>query len=85
MEIALKDDEKLLYSLRALYQGYGYRSFRMSKFEKYELYAGNKDFLVNDRVITFSDTNGDLLALKPDVTLSIVRSVKAAEFCIGYR
>ena len=76
MEIALKDDEKLLYSLRALYQGYGYRSFRMSKFEKYELYAGNKDFLVNDRVITFSDTNGDLLALKPDVTLSIVRSVK---------
>ena len=76
MEITLKDDEKLLYSLRALYRQYGYRSFRMSKFEKYELYAGNKDFLVNDRVITFSDTNGDLLALKPDVTLSIVRSVK---------
>ena len=75
MQITLKENEKLLYSLRTLYEQYGYCSYRMSKFEKYELYAGNKDFLVSDRVITFSDTNGDLLALKPDVTLSIVRGV----------
>ncbi len=74
MDISLKADEKLLFSLRELYRCYGYRSFRMSKFEKYELYAGNKDFLVSDRVITFNDTNGELLALKPDVTLSIVRN-----------
>ena len=70
----LKEDEKLLFSLRQLYRQYGYRPYRMSKFEKYELYAGNKDFLVSDRVITFSDTNGELLALKPDVTLSIVKN-----------
>ena len=78
MDISLKNDEKLLYSLRELYRQYGYRSFRMSKFEKYELYAGNKDFLVSDRVITFTDTNGELLALKPDVTLSIIRSASFA-------
>jgi ATP phosphoribosyltransferase regulatory subunit HisZ len=71
MEITLKEHEKLLYTLRELYRQYGYHSFRMSKFEKYELYARNKDFLVSDRVITFNDMNGDLLALKPDVTLSI--------------
>ena len=82
MEISLKADEKLLFSLRELYRRYGYRSFRMSKFEKYELYAGNKDFLVSDRVITFNDTNGELLALKPDVTLSIVRN---ASFRPGYK
>ena len=68
--------EKLLFRLRMLYRQYGYQPYRMSKFEKYELYAGNKDFLVSDRVITFNDTNGDLLALKPDVTLSIVKGAQ---------
>ena len=68
------DEDGLLRALRALYRSCGYRSYRMSKFEKYELYAGYKDFLVSDRVITFNDVNGELLALKPDVTLSIVRS-----------
>ena len=34
MEISLKADETLLFSLRELYRLYGYRSFRMSKFEK---------------------------------------------------
>ena len=69
-------EEKLLFHLRRLYRQYGYRPYRMSKFEKYELYAGNKDFLVSDRIITFNDTNGELLALKPDVTLSIVKSAQ---------
>ncbi len=81
MNISLKADEKLLFSLRELYRRSGYRSFRMSKFEKYELYAGNKDFLVSDRVITFNDTNGELLALKPDVTLSIVRNASFVPGC----
>ena len=82
MEITLKEDEKLLYSVRGLYRRYGYRSFRMSKFEKYEIYSRNKDFLVSDRVITFNDTDGELLALKPDVTLSIVRN---ASFRPGWK
>ena len=68
------ETEKLMESFADLYKTFGYRHFRMSKFEKYELYAGYKDFLVSDRVITFNDTTGELLALKPDVTLSIVRS-----------
>ena len=46
----------------------------MSKFEEYDLYARNKDFLISDAVITFTDTNGRLMALKPDVTLSIVKN-----------
>ena len=72
-------EEQLLFRLRRLYRQYGYRPYRMSKFEKYELYAGNKDFLVSDRIITFNDTNGELLALKPDVTLSIVKSTQFHE------
>ena len=67
-------EEQLLFRLRRQYRQYGYRPYRMSKFEKYELYAGNKDFLPSEQIIAFSDTDGTLLALKPDVTLSIVRS-----------
>lgn len=70
----LKNEEKIIYSLRTLYGSYGYLPFKMSKFEEYELYVKNKDFLVSDSVITFNDTNGKLLALKPDVTLSIIKN-----------
>jgi ATP phosphoribosyltransferase regulatory subunit len=49
----------------------------MSKFEPYDLYADKKDFLVSDNVITFTDTDGTLLALKPDVTLSIIKNFRS--------
>ncbi len=70
----LKNEERVIYSLRELYRGYGYSQFKMGKFEEYDFYARNKDFLVSEDIITFTDTNGKLMALKPDVTLSIVRS-----------
>ncbi|MBE6658583.1 MAG: hypothetical protein E7604_09085 [Ruminococcaceae bacterium] len=70
----LKYEEKAVFGLRALYRKYGYTQYKMSKFEEYELYVRNKDFLVSDNVITFTDTNGRLMALKPDVTLSIIKN-----------
>ena len=73
-EKILKNEEKAIFALRSLYKSYGYLPFKMSKFEEYDLYASNKDFLVSDRVITFTDTDGKLLALKPDVTLSIIKN-----------
>ncbi len=72
----LSKEEYISLSLRALYSDYGYTKYRMSKFEEYDLYVKNKDFLVSESVITFTDTNGKLLALKPDVTLSIVKNSK---------
>ena len=66
--------ESILYSLRSLYGQYGYSRYKMNKFEEYDLYAQHKDFLVSDSVITFTDGSGKLLALKPDVTLSIVKN-----------
>ncbi|MBR3835665.1 MAG: ATP phosphoribosyltransferase regulatory subunit [Clostridia bacterium] len=72
----LKNEEKAVFALRSIYQKYGYTPFKMSKFEEYDLYVRNKDFLVSDSVITFTGMNGKLLALKPDVTLSIVKNTK---------
>lgn len=70
----LRNDEKIILALRSLYVAYGYRQYKMSRFEEYDLYVRNKDFLVSDRIITFTDTNGHLMALKPDVTLSVIKS-----------
>ena len=74
-EALLKNEEPAVYRLRSLYSGMGYMQYKMSKFEEYDLYVKNKDFLISDRVITFTDTNGKLLALKPDVTLSIINNL----------
>lgn len=63
-------------SLRAMYEEYGYKRFKMSKFEEYQLYLDNRNFLNTEHVITFNDINGKLMALKPDVTLSIAKNVK---------
>ena len=73
-EKILKNEERAVFALRSLYKHYGYLPFKMSKFEEYDLYVRNKDFLIGDSVITFNDTNGKLLALKPDVTLSIIKN-----------
>ena len=70
----LKEEERVAFALRSLYRSYGYLPYKMNKFEAYDLYAFNKDFLVGDGVITFNDTDGKLLALKPDVTLSIIKN-----------
>ncbi len=70
----LKSGERAAIALRSLYKANGYLSFKMSKFEEYDLYVRNKEFLIGDSVITFNDTDGRLLALKPDVTLSIIKN-----------
>ena len=72
----LSKEEWTAFTLRALYAECGYEKYRMSKFEEYDLYVRNKDFLVSESVITFTDTDGKLLALKPDVTLSILKNAK---------
>ncbi len=70
----LERGERINFALRGLFSRAGYRLFRMSKFEEYDLYAEHKDFLLSDQVITFTDTDGKLMALKPDVTLSLINS-----------
>ena len=63
--------ERTELSLRSLYKSYGYTQYKMNKFEEYDLYASNKNFLVSDNVITFTDTDG-----KPMVsTLRISRQL----------
>ena len=74
----LKGEEELLTGLSALYGARGYRRFRPGCFEDYSLYLDNIDFLISKKVITFSGAGGRLLALRPDMTLSVIRHVAPA-------
>jgi len=70
------NDQKVIDFLGTLYRQYGYQPYKVTKFEEYDLYVQNKNFLVSDRMLTFTDTNGKLMALKPDITLSIVKNAR---------
>ncbi len=72
----LNGEENVFFQLGKLYEKYGYVKLKMSKFEKYNFYINNKYFLNSSGMITFTDINGDLLALKPDNTFSIAKSLR---------
>lgn len=75
MKLKRKED-RIVDGLKELFDQYGYRYYKMRKFEGYSLYMENRSFLSDENIITFNH-NGKLLALKPDVTLSIVKNAKA--------
>ena len=73
----LRREEQITLYLRGLFERYGYRKYRMGKFEEYDLYLENKNFLKSPNIITFHDLDGRVRALKPDVTLSIAKNTHA--------
>ena len=72
----LRNEELVIFKLRALYSGYGYTQYTMNRFEEYELYAENKAFMPSGEILTFTGADGRLMALRPDVTLSIIKYAK---------
>lgn len=81
MEIQLQNftpAEQATFCLRALYEQAGYRKYRCSRFEEYALYQEYQRFLPDAQVVTFTDLDGKLRAIKPDVTLSIAKTAQPA-------
>ena len=76
-------EEDLSIRLRSLYRDNGFTRFRMGRFEEYDLYAQFRDFLASENIISFTDTNGKLMALKPDVTLFFAANNKVAEGAVA--
>ncbi|SFO98156.1 ATP phosphoribosyltransferase regulatory subunit [Oscillibacter sp. PC13] len=72
----LKPQERVSLQLRLLYEKAGFCKYHMGRFEEYGLYQENRRFLSSEQVITFTDLDGRLLALKPDVTLSIAKNAQ---------
>ena len=74
----LRPEERVSLQLRLLYEQAGFRQYHMGHFEEYGLYQENRRFLSSEQVLTFTDLDGRLLALKPDVTLSIAKNAPVA-------
>ena len=54
----MNTEEKAMLELHSLYQKFGYSRYKMGKFEEYDLYVRNKDFIPTESIITFNDMNG---------------------------
>lgn len=72
-----RQEESIISALTTLYESRGFKKIKPACFEDYSLYLDNMDFLISKNVLTFSGAGGRLLALRPDVTLSIVNHSKA--------
>ena len=79
----LRPQERLSLQLRQLYEGAGFRHYHMSRFEEYGLYQQNRRFLSDEQVLSFTDLDGRLMALKPDVTLSIAKNAQVEQGSCG--
>lgn len=79
----LSPAERVELRLRKLFAESGYRRYRMARFEPYDFYSAHMGFL-GGRILTFTDTDGRLMALKPDVTLSIIKNYRGGEEKVSY-
>ena len=76
LEPNLSAAERATLRLRGLYERFGYKKYQVGQFEEYGLYLQFERFLTGGRILSFTDLDGRLLALKPDVTLSIAKNAR---------
>lgn len=69
----LLQEEKILSVLSELYEKRGFIKYKPSCFEDYASYLEYSDFCSDKNVLTFRAADGRLLALRPDVTMSLVK------------
>ncbi len=79
-----RPEDKAMLLLRRLYELYGYRKYKVSNFEEYSLYLQYKSFLSGEKILSFTDLDGRLLAMRPDVTLSIIKNAHENETAKAY-
>lgn len=73
----LRKEERIAMELCCLYRMRGFTEYRMGAFEEYSVYMENKNFLASENMAVFAGADGKLYALRPDVTLSVVKNAKA--------
>lgn len=64
----------VLSNLRRIYDLYGYKKISLPSFDEYDLYNENKDFYPGN-ILTIMNPSGNLLALRPDITLSVAKKI----------
>ncbi len=67
--------DKKFKELEQIFRNHGFIEKKVRKFEEYSLYIENMNFLRTKNIISFMNSDGKLVALKPDITLSIIKNI----------
>lgn len=59
--------------LNSLFSSFNLKKFTLKPFEPLSNFSNFSDFLNSTSILSFTDLNGQLMAARPDVTLSIIR------------
>jgi len=65
--------DNLIETLKKRFATYGYRQVRTQTFESYDMYSTITGTVPKDEMIKVIDTTGNVLVLRPDVTIPITR------------
>ncbi|HJF33343.1 MAG TPA: ATP phosphoribosyltransferase regulatory subunit [Sporosarcina psychrophila] len=77
-EQMLSDNEKferIIKSINKRFKTYGYKRIKTSAFEQYDLYSRVKSSINQNEMIKVIDHTGEVLVLRPDVTIPITREL----------
>ena len=72
----LRKEERIAAEIAMYFKNRGYEEYRMGAFEEYSVYMENRDFLLSESMAVFAGQDGKLYALRPDVTLSVVKNAR---------
>lgn len=67
--------EQAINTIHKRFKTYGYKRIKTSTFEQYDLYSKVKSSLDQNEMIKVIDRNGEVLVLRPDVTIPITRKL----------
>lgn len=73
--------EQTIRTLHKRFRTYGYKRIKTSTFEQYDLYSKVRSSLDQNEMIKVIDRSGQVLVLRPDVTIPITRQL-AEEFTV---
>lgn len=70
--------ERMIKTIHKRFKTYGYERVKTSTFEQYDLYTEAKSVINRKEMVKTIDQNGEVLVLRPDVTIPITKQL--AEF-----
>ncbi len=74
---AVYEKQQLIIKLKKRFSSYGYDEINTNSFERYDLYAQLNGTVNKQEMIKTIDNNGQVLVLRPDVTIPITKEIAA--------
>src|SRR5690625_670536 len=67
--------EQMIKTIKSRFMTYGYKRIKTSAFEQYDLYSHVKSSINQNEMIKVIDQTGEVLVIRPDVTIPITRQL----------